>query len=332
MIRNLKRKLILGIGLGVAVYVILGFYADYNSLIASLERFDLLMLPPAVALVAAGYALRFIRWEFLLRVIQVRMSLLPSLVIFISGLTMSISPAKLGEVLKSFLIKDHTGVPVSRTSPVVVAERVGDVIAVVILGAVGALAYESGRGVLVVSIAMVIMFVALVQSRSISMRLLHQAESMPVLGRFADHFESFYESSYELLRLRRLAVTIVFSTVGWFLECIASWLLLRGLGLETDLLLVTFVFAVSTLAGAVAMIPGGLGVTEGSMTGLFVANGIERGDAVAATLLIRIVTFWFAIAVGVIALGLYGMLPAGTGGEGGTGEDGGAGRDNAADS
>ena len=57
------------------------------------------------------------------------------------------------------------------------------------------------------------------------------------------------------------------------------------------------------------MIPGGLGVAEGSMTGLLVTNGFEKDIAVAGTLLIRLATFWFAILLGLAGLLLYGLIP-----------------------
>lgn len=310
MVSNLKRNLFIGLGLGVGVYFVMGLYADFSTLLDSFKSFNWNMLPAALALVCASYILRYLRWEYLLRAIEIRIPVLPSIVIFLSGLTMSISPAKLGEVLKSFLLKDYAGVKISRSSPIIVAERIGDTIAVIILAGIGTLAYEAGRMILLVTVIMVVALIVIVQTRSISLRLLHLAERTPLLGRYAEQLEQFYESAYTLLKMKRLLPTVSISTVGWFLECVASWLLLKGLGIEAELLMVTFVFTIGTLAGALAMVPGGLGVAEGSMTGLFVANGIGRSGAVAATLLIRIVTFWFAIVLGLIGLAFYSLVIA----------------------
>ena len=83
----------------------------------------------------------------------------------------------------------------------------------------------------------------------------------------------------------------------------------------------TFIFVIASLAGALAMIPGGLGVAEGSMTGLLVTNGVDKTAAVAGTMLIRLVTFWFAIALGLIALSFYGLLHGKAGLQDGPGAD-----------
>ena len=46
------------------------------------------------------------------------------------------------------------------------------------------------------------------------------------------------------------------------------------------------------------MMPGGLGPTEASMSGLLVLGGMGLPDAVGSTFVIRVCTLWFAVAVG----------------------------------
>jgi uncharacterized protein (TIRG00374 family) len=308
MLKNLRRNLLIGLALAVGLYFILGLYADFDDLLASLRGFNWYLLPVALALVMVNYIVRFIKWEYLLRVIDVRIPVRPSFIIFISGLTMTISPAKMGEVMKSFLLKDYDDVPISRSSPVVVAERATDVIGVVILGSFGTLAYGYGRVVMLVAAVLMALLLGIIQYRGLCLRLLKFGERLPLVRRFAEHLEQFYESAYTLLRLRHLLPTVALSTVGWFFECLAAYVCLRGLGVDLPLMLVTFIFVIASLAGALAMIPGGLGVAEGSMTGLMVVNDVSRGDAVAGTLLIRLTTFWFAILLGLIGITLYGAL------------------------
>jgi uncharacterized protein (TIRG00374 family) len=68
--------------------------------------------------------------------------------------------------------------------------------------------------------------------------------------------------------------------------------------------LAILIYAVTTVAGALSFLPGGLLVTEAGMTLLLVqsARGVDEPTAVAATLLIRLATLWFAVLIGLIAL------------------------------
>jgi uncharacterized protein (TIRG00374 family) len=72
-----------------------------------------------------------------------------------------------------------------------------------------------------------------------------------------------------------------------------------------------FAYSASTIAGAVAMMPGGLGVTEGSMTAFLQALGgktMPPAVASAATILVRVATLWFAVAIGLAAFGIYKLM------------------------
>jgi uncharacterized protein (TIRG00374 family) len=63
-----------------------------------------------------------------------------------------------------------------------------------------------------------------------------------------------------------------------------------------------FIYAFSMLVGAISFLPGGLGGTEATMVALLMLNKIAQPQAVAATVLIRLATLWFAVALGVIAM------------------------------
>ena len=56
------------------------------------------------------------------------------------------------------------------------------------------------------------------------------------------------------------------------------------------------------LAGALSFLPGGLGSAEAVMVSLLTMNDMLLADAVAATVFTRLVTLWFAVILGIIAL------------------------------
>ena len=50
------------------------------------------------------------------------------------------------------------------------------------------------------------------------------------------------------------------------------------------------------------MLPGGLGSTEGGMIGLLILQNVDYTSAFSVVLLVRIVTLWFSVFIGLIAL------------------------------
>ena len=60
------------------------------------------------------------------------------------------------------------------------------------------------------------------------------------------------------------------------------------------------------LAGAAALVPGGVGVAEATMAGLVSRlGGVPLADGSAITAIVRGLTLWWAVLVGVVALGVF---------------------------
>ncbi|MGO8729994.1 MAG: lysylphosphatidylglycerol synthase transmembrane domain-containing protein [Streptosporangiaceae bacterium] len=71
---------------------------------------------------------------------------------------------------------------------------------------------------------------------------------------------------------------------------------------------VLLAYGVAQVAGSVPIIPGGIGIVEGSLAVILAAYGAGRVPAFSAALVFRIVSFWLAIAVGWISIGVIALL------------------------
>ena len=300
---RLKKNFILALVLGLAVYLVLAIVSGLEDLRDALSGFDFFLIPAILGLVSLSYAVRFVRWTYYLRLLKVRVPLRANAAIFAAGLSMTISPGKLGEVLKSVFIKDVAGTPVSRTAPAVVAERATDGTGMILWGLLGALAFSFGPWLLLLFLALTGVGIAVLRSRWLSLLAEKALRKLPLLDRLAPHVGDFHGASNELLAFRPLVVASGISFLGWGLECAAVYLCALGVGAEEPFLVVVFVFAVSSLAGAASMLPGGIGAAEAGMAGMFTAvAGLSGGLAVALTFIVRLTTLWFATLLGVAGL------------------------------
>ena len=300
---RLKKNFILALVLGLAVYLVLAIVSGLEDLRDALSGFDFFLIPAILGLVSLSYAVRFVRWTYYLRLLKVRVPLRANAAIFAAGLSMTISPGKLGEVLKSVFIKDVAGTPVSRTAPAVVAERATDGTGMILWGLLGALAFSFGPWLLLLFLALTGVGIAVLRSRRLSLLAEKALRKLPLLDRLAPHVGDFHGASNELLAFRPLVVASGISFLGWGLECAAVYLCALGVGAEEPFLVVVFVFAVSSLAGAASMLPGGIGAAEAGMAGMFTAvAGLSGGLAVALTFIVRLTTLWFATLLGVAGL------------------------------
>ncbi len=300
---RLKRNLILALGLGIAVYLVLAIISGFEDLEAALANFRWPLVPAILGLVALSYVVRFGRWSYYLRILGVSMPVGISAAIFTAGLSMTISPGKLGEVLKSLFIRQVSGAPVARTAPAVFAERATDGTGMVAWGLLGALAFSFGPGALLLFLAATVAGIAVLRSKRLSLLAERVMLKLPVVHRLAPHVGDFHGASNELLGMRPLIIGTAFSFASWGLEILAVYLCTVALGVSVPFLVIVFIFAVASLAGALSFVPGGLGVAEAGLAGMFGSvAGLSGGSAVALTFLIRLATLWFAAVLGILGL------------------------------
>lgn len=310
MPEGLRNKLFIGFGLGVAVVLVLIIFSDARELARVLEGFKWGLLPLVLLLTLFNYALRFVKWHFYLgRIGAAAIGYSRSLAIFLGGLAMAMTPGKVGELLKSILLRRVSGTPVSVSAPIVMAERLTDGIALIILSAGGLILYRVGIPILaVIALLAALLIVVSVSERGRS-AILWLAERLPLVKSRTHHVVALYDSSRNLLAPKPLGFGIGLGVVSWAGECVAFFLVLVGLGLRPSwslLLLAAFVLGTSTLVGSASLLPGGLGVADVTVTGLLLLTlphgAMDRPEAVAATLLIRFCTLWFGAGIGVLTL------------------------------
>jgi uncharacterized protein (TIRG00374 family) len=206
----------------------------------------------------------------------------------------------------------------ARTMPVVIAERITDLIALMLLCLLGIFSYANDptfRLLLGLSGLMVLALTGALASSRVMAAVARISAKLPLIKRVAPKVAEFGEAMSATLTAGPLALTTALSGAAWLCECLGFWLVIHGLpGASAPLQLAIFIYAATTVLGALSFIPGGLGVTEGGMTLLLVrtASGMARTGAVAATILIRLCTLWFGVVVGLISLAVFRRRVTGT--------------------
>jgi uncharacterized membrane protein YbhN (UPF0104 family) len=307
---RLLRRLLVAILLGVLVYLGFALYRGISQIGDRLAHFNWGYFALACALAFANYLLRFGKWEFYLARLQIRGVPKPdSLLIFLSGLVLTVTPGKVGEVFKSLVLQKIHGVPATRTGPIVIAERLTDVIGIVVLIVAGSAGFPGGLGWAAAGGALVVLGLIVIGSDRLSEALLGALARAPGrIGQTAPKIREAWDSLRTLTAASALVVPTLLSIVAWALEGLALWVILHGFGESTPLTIACFFYATSTLAGAIVPVPGGLGVTEGALEEQLTALGhVGHSTATSAMILVRFATLWFAVLVGFISLTLLRM-------------------------
>ena len=299
------RPLVAALVFGAIVVAGFAFFTDAEKIVAELRHIHPGWIAATLGLALSNYLLRMAKWNYFLRVLGQDVPRGRSAAVFFAGLSMSMTPGKLGELLKALLLKDLQGVPVATTAPVVLGERLTDLLSLVVMitGGVWWLGY--GWDVLILATSLCGLVVLAVLHPPFTRGVLWIAARVPGIRKMTEPLRAAFENMAALLAFGPMLWATILSVAAWFLECVAFWLILGGLGVsDAPLLQVVFVYALGTVAGALSMLPGGLVATEGSMIFLLtkVLGMTTMPVAVAATLLVRLCTLWFATFLGVAVL------------------------------
>lgn len=121
------------------------------------------------------------------------------------------------------------------------------------------------------------------------------------------HFELSLARGVDVMRRRPLNVlaVMILTWIDWFASVFVVWLCFDALGPPIGLGVILAGYVIGVMAGVLSMIPGGFGVQEGSMTGVFVLLGAPFEQALLASILFR--GIFFLVPYGVSLL-FYGRL------------------------
>lgn len=282
----------------VIVYLLMAIYADFDELLKAIESFNWIYLVLLIILTTIGYFIRFFKWNYFLKQAQVKIGLKDNLFVFFSGLAMIITPAKLGEIWKGWLIKEINGEDLGKTVPVVIVDRFTDLISLLLLSLLGFLYYEEGMCILAIFLIIFFGFIIIIKSKRLSNYLLTFLERRA--GKYSRDIKTMHYTFQETMSFKNLLSMSLLGVLAWFFECLGLYMVVQGFGDHISLMLSIFIFSFASLAGAVSMIPGGLGVAEATLSGLLKLFGLSSTIAIGTALIIRFGTLWYGALLGVV--------------------------------
>lgn len=340
--RKYRNQILFGILIALAIYIGLLLLADNqgrletDGILEHIFNFPIWLILPIIFFQTLIIFFRFIEWHYYLGVIgaRERISIADSMIIFVATFTMVVSPGKAAELLKVVLLKMKTseptasdeklknGIPIARSAPIVIAERVVDGIAVIILMAVTLfiagdklnLGTYNGidygflsRTIIYSSTVIILTGLIVIQIKPLAYFFLNLAKHIPLINRIHQALVDFYESSREIFALKHVFLMSIVG-VGVYISSAAGFIVvLYGFGLEITwqlILQAMFIVGVSSALGALSFVPNGAGVTEISNTGMLLALVaplqpiVTLSLAAAAALIQGFFHKWFRVLVG----------------------------------
>ena len=306
---KLDNRLILVLVAVVGIYAIFLFISDYNIISEKISNLKINYLPLILFLVSASLVPLIIKWHFLLKNCEIDIPLTKSIAVFLSGLAFEITPGQIGVLMKSQILKTSSNIPRTKTAAIVLVEKVYDLIGAILASAMGIIILGLDFYLIIIAILVLTIVFFIIYYRPASKLFLKRITKTKFFSKYVENISEFDKIVQKSTSVKVATICILLAVTYWFIISTAVYYTLIAFDVNTlDYLKVLAIYATSALLGAVSLIPGGVGIAEGTIAGLLTLEGIDISIALVLSVVIRVFTFWFVVAVGFISLKFTGAL------------------------
>jgi uncharacterized protein (TIRG00374 family) len=266
---------ILGLGISAACLVYAFYGVNLSGLLADMRRAEAFWIVASIASALLSLVFRAIRWKVLLLPIKQLPAWSLISATFIGMMANNVLPARIGEVVKAWVLARREHTSMSTVLGTVLIERLFDVMAaLVILGISLALASDlpTGSEVLLKRVGFVIL-IAVMVAIAVLLFVLHRRErsfliarrwtgNRPGANRIAQVLSDFVEG-LSVLRGQALVLVSVLSMAVWAVAIGSFYALAEGMGLGLTTIQTTLVFVIVLFGVAIPSAPGFVGTFHG---------------------------------------------------------------------
>jgi uncharacterized protein (TIRG00374 family) len=299
---KIRRALLSFIGLTI-LYLCALVWADTQKQIFSgiAQLLSILFLMAIVSFLS--YLLRFARWQWLLKRSGHDLNVIPSFLAYLSGFAFTASPGKVGELIRIRYLSP-LGVPSWRTISAFIYERFFDLLAVLLLSSL----YIRRMDIFIFAFCFVallfsaILLLAYYPKLILSCAQFFYKKNLIRITILISALGDGLAGSRVWINPLDILIALFTGVLTWGLTSLSFVYLLNEIGVSIPTIQAISIYPISMLAGAVSMIPGGLGSTEGAIIAILYSYGVGVSMATLAAVGIRLSTLWFSIFCGFIAL------------------------------
>ena len=287
----------------ITLYAIFLFVPDFNLIQEKISNFKINYLPLILLLVSVSWIPVIIKWHFLLKNCQIEIPLAKSVAVFLSGMFFDITPGQIGALMKSQILKTRSNIPRTKTAPIVLVEKVYDLIGAIVASIIGIIILGIHHHLIIIGILVLSTIFFFMYYRPATELFFKRLIKTKFFSKYVENLSEFYEIIQKSTNVKVATICILLAVTYWFIVSAAGYYVLISFDINAlDYLKVLAIYATSTLLGAISFVPGGIGVTEGTLTGLLTLEGIGVSVALILSVMIRIFTLWYSAFIGFIAL------------------------------
>ena len=294
--KSLIFYLLLVAGFFILIYLIISSKILDNLDIFSHVNFFLLLI--AFSLTLLNIVVKIFRWRYLCKIYGTEIDYNDAgrIVVgsfFVSGIT----PAKVGDIIKAYIMKKKFSLPLMDGVASILYERVFELLLLLLVSlGVFYVGLSAKNYIIIQMVTFIVIFIGI--AYIFSDRILNLAQKFLMRTKILS-------AGCEDLKIRKIPpvnALEVFSMTGLALglEFIRFWIVVLAFGFDMNIIHLSIFFSLAVLIGLLSQIPIGIGVVEGSLAVFLTDAGLPGYYAMGIVLVDRIISMYFVMGIGLI--------------------------------
>ena len=296
-------KIIVIVMISVVIYTSLIIYSDLIKISNESLSFQVEYAPLIISSLTFSFFMAILRWHIFLKKSEIIIPKRSTVLIFMAGFSLSIIPGKVGELIKSELLKIKYEIPRKNSVPIIFAEQLYSAIGLIIISCFGIYYFDLSVYVVILFAVIIVAIFTLLLSKKLFIKSSKIFCKIKFLNNFLKDMSESYVVIRQLFSYKVLIPSLTLSILFWVFQGISVYLILLSFGINLfDFVTLLTVYTSSIMLGVISFLPLGIGVVEGSLVGFMSYQGLEISSALTLVVIIRLIVQWLPITVGFISL------------------------------
>ena len=291
----------------IVLYIVFLIVSDFNVIHEKIFDFKTDYLPIILLLAPLSWIIVFFRWHFLLKNSNIIIPKKENFKIYMAGFAMSVTPGKVGELIKSQFLKSKYGVSRKNTLPIIISEYFYHMVGVLAVSIIGVYYFEFSLYIIILTSALIITTLTIISSETFFKKFVNLISKRNFLKKYVSPISDSHIILKKSTRGKIFIISSGLSIAFWLTEVLIVYFVFLSFNiLNFEFFKIAAIYTTSLILGMLSFLPMGVGVVEGSLAGFLNYEGIDISIALTLVILIRIFTRWYGVIVGLIFMKLIG--------------------------
>ena len=291
----------------IVLYIVFLIVSDFNVIREKIFDFKTDYLPIILLLAPLSWIIVFFRWHFLLKNSNIIIPKKENFKIYMAGFAMSVTPGKVGELIKSQFLKSKYGVSRKNTLPIIISEYFYHMVGVLVVSILGVYYFEFSLYIIILTSALIITTLTIISSETFFKKFVNLISKRNFLKKYVSPISDSHIILKKSTRGKIFIISSGLSIAFWLTEVLIVYFVFLSFNiLNFEFFKIAAIYTTSLILGMLSFLPMGVGVVEGSLAGFLNYEWIDISIALTLVILIRIFTRWYGVIVGLIFMKLIG--------------------------